>query len=809
MDKIVIDEELDLLSLEDYVFIGRKSSVFEKYKDRAGMYIGKVAEMPEGGEYYGKNVLADSISPHAIFICGMRGSGKSYTLGVLAEEIALKNDAVGVIVIDPMGIFWSMKQENTVDSERLILEDWGLDPHGIRSVKAFIPKGQKKEAPRSTWDEIFTIKPSELTIEDWCLTFGMDRFGTMGLLLDKALDCVRKGYSTKKGKHIEGKAKNYSVDDIIHAIENSKAILSKGKGFKTTTRRALIARLKGAKNWGIFDERGTELKDLSKRGQISVIDISFLDDNVRALVVGILARNILHTRKMVSRQEASGGISSMVGGIPVTWLLIDEAHILVPGRGQKTAASDALLEYVRQGRQPGCSIVLATQQPSAVDSRILSQTDILFCHKLVYGDDISAVTRRMPAEIPSMLKNKEFIQNLPVGMAVVGDKQKESSRSFLVNIRPRISQHEGRERQPIFEIDPDVMRKNVKNIIAEKYGEESRTDLQKIIEMVNEEYNLDLDLEGILYELREEGRIKKEQEEPPEEEEETTEETEEEKEKEITKSPTDAIETKKEVPKPEAEPKLKELNYKKAPVLTGDVTEEDLFEIAKNHRKRGFFRRSEALETIYRVYYPVYRVLFDYFPEKGDYTNLSCVVDAITGEIIKKGRNIERTRGLRDLASLGDDEINFMLYLIKREHATQMEIKNETKLSKRKIKSLLRSMMQEGLVKIEKKGKFEEIRPAGEYDIIWDPRNDEVNFEYGITEKFLDLDATLPQAITEKELSRILKIWGRTKIWKTKRLYYPYWIAYYKGKESRIEIFDGLFGQKDEYAKRMIRHRIE
>ncbi|MCK4309914.1 MAG: DUF87 domain-containing protein, partial [Methanomicrobia archaeon] len=437
MDKIIVDKELSLLSSDDYVFIGRKLSVFRSYRDRAGMYVGKVAEFLEDSDYFEKRVLVDSISPHAIFICGMRGSGKSYTLGVIAEEIALKNDAVGVIIIDPMGIFWSMKQKNKVEAEKLILQEWGLTPQGIDSVRVFIPKGQKKEAPEETWDKIFTIRPSELTVEEWCLTFDVDRFEVMGILLDRTIECVKNGYITEKGKFIEGKAKNYSVDDMIYTIESEKSILSREKGFKSATRRALIARLKGAKNWGIFDEEGTELKDLSKRGQISVIDISFLEDNVRALVVGILARNILNTRKIVSRQEASGTLSSMIGSIPVTWLLIDEAHILVPGGGRKTAASNALLEYVRQGRQPGCSIVLATQQPSAVDSRILSQTDILFCHKLVYGDDINAVVRRMPSEMPHMLKNREFIQNLPIGMAIVGDKEEETSRSFLAAIRPR------------------------------------------------------------------------------------------------------------------------------------------------------------------------------------------------------------------------------------------------------------------------------------------------------------------------------------------------------------------------------------
>jgi hypothetical protein len=471
----------------------------------------------------------------------------------------------------------------------------------------------------------------------------------------------------------------------------------------------------------------------------------------------------------------------------------------MPGRGRQTAASNALLEYVRQGRQPGCSIVLATQQPSAVDSRILSQTDILFCHKLVYGDDINAVVRRMPSEMPPMLKNKEFIQNLPIGMAIIGDKQEETSRSFLVRIRPRISQHEGRERQPIFEIDPAVMHENVKNIISEKYGKESREELGKIISMVNEDYHLSITLEEILQELEEEGRLeKKEKIEAPEA-------------KEVLEELTEVVEIppqKEEEVTPTVEPQLKELNFRKALVLSSGIGREEIHKIAEKNRKTRVFRKKEEVESCHKIYYPVFRVLFDYFPEKGDYANLSCLVDGLTGEILRKNRKIERTRGLRDIIQLNDDTIDFMLYLIKRENATQMEIKNDLKLTTRKIKSLLRFTMQKRLIKIEKKGKFEEIKPLGEYKMLWDPQDKKITFAYTLEEEFLDLDTIIRETITDKEIAKALRVWGKAKIWEIEKLYYPYWLVYYTGTGSRVELFDGLYGHKDEYAKKMIRHRI-
>jgi len=148
---VEIEEKLEILSDEEGAYVGRKKSIFEKYKSKAALYLGKVNETNrEWQNYFNKRVLLDSISPHAIFICGMRGSGKSYTLGVIVEEMAMKNDGVGIIIIDPMGIFWSMKQKNKMANESEMLGRWGLKPTGIKNVKVFIPKGYVHKAPKET-----------------------------------------------------------------------------------------------------------------------------------------------------------------------------------------------------------------------------------------------------------------------------------------------------------------------------------------------------------------------------------------------------------------------------------------------------------------------------------------------------------------------------------------------------------------------------------------------------------------------------------------------------------------------------------
>ncbi len=807
-DWIIVNEPFNALGDDTVVFVGRKTSVYKKHGTKAAMDIGIVAEESGAGT---KNVFMDSISPHAVFICGMRGSGKSYTLGVIAEELALKNDAVGAIVIDPMGIFWSMKNPNQVEREQDLLKEWTLTPTGIKTVRVFIPAGYARDAPKKTWDSIFTIRPSELTADDWCLTFGFDRFDTMGLLIDRVIEKVKEGYTTVDSTRVDGMEDAYGISDMITCIETEEGIHSRSQGFKNSTRRALVARLKGAVEWGIFDKKGTKLRDLSKRGQISVIDVSFLQDNVRALVVGILARNILNTRKKSSRKEAVG-FSGLFESIPVTWLMIDEAHILVPGSGRKTAATDALIEYVRQGRQPGCSIVLATQQPSAIDSRILSQVDMVVCHKLVYEDDIKAVLRRIPSEVPEKFQEDRFIKSLPVGMAVIGDKQEETSRSFLVGIRPRISQHEGRERQPILEIDPLVMRDNVKQLIQEKWGKITINELEKTIKSINEEYKLNFSLSEIVDELIEEGVIEEELEEleePPQKPEQEPQPT---PPGEPLSEPRPVV-----VMEPAREPlrplppvdiaphDIKDIQLTKTKVVVSAV--DDHLQAVAEKRARKMLFKKDTLYGIFKIYYPLYQVCFDFYPPKGKYQSLSCFVDGITGEIVLK--NGRRTRGVRDLIELTPDQRSVMTFVMKKKSVLQTDVIKATHFDKQKVKRIINALIQKDLIEVKKHKKFETkkfevFKPKIEYTIVEDPRKKVATF-FETDEEFVDKDILIPPVLKKKEAKKAAEIWNKSAVWDTTLLYYPFFVLSY---ETKYEVIDGVTGRKDDYVKSMLSFRL-
>lgn len=432
---------------EEYVILGRTKSAQKEYGSRAAMYIGRICEKTE--DYYGHRVFLDVIQPHKIFICGKTGSGKSYTMGVIAEELAQLNIGVGVVLVDPMGVFWSMKFPCKEEKDLSIISDWQLSPRGFENVKVFVPIGFYEKMPRGTRDSAFAIRPNELSAEDWCSTFGLDMYKSpQGAMLIDIIRAVKKGYIAE----IEGKRRslprreNYTIDDLVHCAKNNAEFSSK---YRSDSIRALTMHLEAAKSWGIFSTTATPIQSLSVPNQVSVVDVSFLPDYSRALVVGILARKILDERTKIARYFKAEELGKKdaksvgVGKIPVTWLMVDEAHVLVPSRGT-TAASEALVEYAKRGRMPGCALILCTQQPYATDDRILSQVDILMTHNLSFADDISAYRARAPSFLPLELSEQSFIRRLPVGAAVVADQSMTTERAFVMQVRPRVSEHAGR-----------------------------------------------------------------------------------------------------------------------------------------------------------------------------------------------------------------------------------------------------------------------------------------------------------------------------------------------------------------------------
>jgi DNA helicase HerA-like ATPase len=378
----------------------------------------------KSGEY----VYLDSSRSRAVLVCGKRGSGKSYTLGVIIEEL-LDDEKTLVVIVDPMGIYYPMANPNR-EQERLLWE-WGLSAKGLPIMVLTPGDPDIMYGGRDVVDAMesqgvrfrqFHINPSDLSPDAWCDLFDLSINEGMGIGLFRAVQNLTRS-----------RKEQFYIKDIVDEIDGDGLIADK-------TREALINRLEMANDWSIFSTDYQEVWEVFDTKSVNIVDLSTLDPGPRGrrnLIVDVLARDIFKRRTVSRRKEALGLISEL----PRVWMLIDEAHQFVPA-GRTTLAKEALIRWAKEGRQPGLSLVVASQQPSAIDSEVLTQCDIILEQKLTNSADIQAINSLSQDYMGGELKT--FIRKLERrGEAVLVDDEQE--RVVMTQSRPRKSNHGGGE----------------------------------------------------------------------------------------------------------------------------------------------------------------------------------------------------------------------------------------------------------------------------------------------------------------------------------------------------------------------------
>lgn len=424
------------------IILGRSESDRKKYGDRGALLIGKQYIAMGKTISLANQILLDVAKPHVLLICGKRGGGKSYTMGVITEAMADMPTEIArnlaAIIFDTMGIYWTMKYPNYRDEE--MMSEWGIEPKGFEdSVLLYVPEGlynsyKEKGLPV---DKPFSISCREIGSIEWCQLFDVKPTGSLGIVITRAIT-----------KLIET-SQPYGIEDIIRLVMDDKRADDKEKG-------AVENLFQNVKGWGLFSKEGSTTKDLIHRGKTSIIDLSGYAHlmggfSIRALVIGLISKKILEERMISRKMEEIGLIKkgyrsleerSEEDIIPQVWLFIDEAHEFLPKEGS-TMASNSLIQVIREGRQPGVSLVLATQQPGKIHTDVITQADIVLSHRLTARIDIAALNQVMQTYLANDIQ--KYLDMLPKarGVAIVLDDKLE--RMYPLQIRPRITWHGGAE----------------------------------------------------------------------------------------------------------------------------------------------------------------------------------------------------------------------------------------------------------------------------------------------------------------------------------------------------------------------------
>jgi len=436
------------------------------------LVLGRLAE-------YGHRYLVkfDVTQEKVIAIFGKRGQGKSYTLGSLIEPLVTTQEATSigfttrqrsVLIFDTLNIFQWMnvpltegpeKNYPEIGRQRKALSGWDIDPEPL-DVQIWVPAGYRYPLSSPRFRDLY-LNVSDFDIADWGALFDIDIVKDIkGQFLNEVFEkVVLLGWTNASGETV-GPQRDYTIEDLIDCIENDHDY--QDGVFRAETRRAVLQQLKAYQRHPVFSGPGTPLNELLVPGAASVVLLGRLPPDVRSVLVGTLVRRIIDERAEASETIKDLAVNPeldeetrrrkqelLKSAIPKTWIVMDEAQNVLPSE-KKTSATEALVRLVKEGRNFGLSFVVTTQQPKALDIRVMSQVETFIAHKLVAQPDIDYLLENLKCPLPAEIKDqdkaltpRDLLRDISVGQAFVSDAS--TKRCFLMAVRPRVSVHGGFE----------------------------------------------------------------------------------------------------------------------------------------------------------------------------------------------------------------------------------------------------------------------------------------------------------------------------------------------------------------------------
>ncbi|MFV2041496.1 MAG: helicase HerA domain-containing protein, partial [Candidatus Hydrothermarchaeales archaeon] len=149
------------------------------------------------------------LNPNKLFqkhvsVLAKTGAGKSYTVGVLIEELLEKK--IPTLIIDPHGEYASLKQTNINTRELEQMERFNIQPHGYDNITEFTPYLDiNPDADRKFVLDFTKLSPRDL----------IEALPTRIPSSQKAIlfECIKtaRAYGS------------YSIDDLIHLVQENES----------------------------------------------------------------------------------------------------------------------------------------------------------------------------------------------------------------------------------------------------------------------------------------------------------------------------------------------------------------------------------------------------------------------------------------------------------------------------------------------------------------------------------------------------------------------------------------------------------
>ena len=358
-----------------------------------GAYLGFVK-----GSRIPVTVNMDTLAQKHVSVLAKTGAGKSYTVGVLLEELLKAN--VPLVILDPHGEYGSLRNPNIDEGEVAQMAKFGVKP-----------KSFAKQVKEYAIDTALNPEAQRLVLQGMNLE-GRDIVEMMGSKLTGG----QVGVLYQAIKEVKEFLPAYTLRDIIDGVARNKA----------SSKWNVLNALEVLESTKIFDIRGTPVKELVAPGQCSIINLKGVTPDVQEIVVTRIASMLWEARK---RNE-----------VPAHILVVEEAHNFCPERNVGNAVSGAMLRTVAsEGRKFGLGLLIVSQRPAKVDKNVLSQCNTQVVLKVTNPNDLKAIVQSVEG---ISMEVADEVQRLPVGVALVAGGG--LTQPVFVDVRPRVTRHGGK-----------------------------------------------------------------------------------------------------------------------------------------------------------------------------------------------------------------------------------------------------------------------------------------------------------------------------------------------------------------------------
>lgn len=372
------------------------------------------------GEVAGRTVALDLNDTHTISLFGVQGSGKSYTLGTVAEMASLPISGINRLpqplatvifhyspTMDYAPEFTSMVAPNANETEVAALrERYGAEPRALEDVLLLVPAdklGERRAEYPSIEVRPLQFASTELQASHW-------RF-LMGAVGNQAT------YIRQLNRIMKGLRDDLTLAGLRQGIDDSR--------MPDHIKELARGRLELAEE---FIDDSAHLGEVVRPGRLVIVDLrdEFIEkDQALGLFVVLL--------QLFAEVTVEGRKFNKL-------VVFDEAHKYI----ESPDLVAGLVEVVREMRHKGTSIMVASQDPPSVPVQLIELSSQIILHKFNSPAWLKHIQR---ANASLIGLTPEKLANLRPGEAFVWSSKATdeafSQGAIKVRCRPRATQHGG------------------------------------------------------------------------------------------------------------------------------------------------------------------------------------------------------------------------------------------------------------------------------------------------------------------------------------------------------------------------------